>query len=94
MLLQEISPSEIISESDKASMHNIRPAGQLWPVETFNMAGTTPNFVYFACHFEKNTFLMCYKISTFALGYVKKIVWPALRFELWTSAIKCIANLY
>jgi len=31
-----------------AGMHNIRPAGQMWPAEAFNVARETPNFVYYA----------------------------------------------
>jgi len=36
-------------------MHNIWPAGQMWPVEAFNLARETPNLVYFAFFFGKNT---------------------------------------
>jgi hypothetical protein len=54
-------------------MHNIRPAGQMWPAEAFNLAREAPNFVYFACFFDKNTLWMCYNLWILALGYVKKI---------------------
>jgi hypothetical protein len=37
----------------RSSMHNIRP------VEAINMARETPNFVYFASFFDKNTLRMC-----------------------------------
>ncbi len=36
----------------KAGMHNIRPAGQMWPAEAFNLARANPNFASF---FDKNT---------------------------------------
>jgi len=39
----------------KSGMHNIRPAGQMWPVEAFNLGRKTLNFVYFAFFFGKNT---------------------------------------
>jgi len=43
----------------RAGMHNIQPAGQMWPAEAFNLARETPNFVYFASFFGKNTLWMC-----------------------------------
>jgi len=46
----------------RADMHNIQYAGQMgqmWPSEAFNMARETPNFVYFACFFDKSTLWMC-----------------------------------
>jgi len=39
----------------KSGMHNIRPACQMWPTEAFNLARKTPNSVYFASFFGKNT---------------------------------------
>ncbi len=72
----------------KAGMRKIRPAGQMWPVQAFNRARKTPNFVYLACFFDKNTLWMCYNQLTLALGYVKKNLWPAMRFELCTHALR------
>jgi len=34
-------------------MHNIWPAGQMWPAEAFNLARETPNFLHFASFFGK-----------------------------------------
>ncbi len=41
--------------SFKAGMHNIRPAGQMWPAKPCDLARKALNFVYFACFFDKNT---------------------------------------
>jgi len=32
-------------------MHNIRPSGQMWSAEAFNLARETPNFVYYVSFF-------------------------------------------
>jgi hypothetical protein len=36
----------------KAGMHIIRPAGQMWPAEAFNLTREAQNFVYLACFFS------------------------------------------
>jgi len=48
-------------DTSKAGMNNIRPAGQMWPAEAFNLARKTPNFVYFASFFWKKTPFECVK---------------------------------
>ena len=35
-------------------MHNIRPAGQMWPVKAFNLVHTAKIFVILPCLFVKN----------------------------------------
>jgi hypothetical protein len=39
----------------KPGMHNIRPAGQIWPAKASNQAREAQNLVYSACFFHKNT---------------------------------------
>jgi len=46
----------------------------MWPAEAFNLARKTPNCLYFAYIFDKNTLYMCENISTLALEYGKKNV--------------------
>ncbi len=41
-------------QSIRPGMHNIRPAGQMWPAEAFNLARKVLNFNYLACSFPKN----------------------------------------
>ncbi len=48
--------------NSKPYMHNIRPAGQLWPAEAFNLACKTPSCLNVACLFDKNTLCMCENI--------------------------------
>ncbi len=38
----------------KAGVHNIRPAGQMWPAEAFYMAHKAHNLAYLAWLFHKN----------------------------------------
>jgi len=64
----------------RAGMHNIRPTGQMWPMEAFNLAREAPNCVYFACFFDKNTLWMCYNLLMLALGYVKNFL---LAHDIW-----------
>ncbi len=68
-------------------MHNIRPAGQMWPVEAFNLAHKPPNFVYFASFFGKTHFT-CVKTYHIWPLYMSKENWPAVRFELCTPVLK------
>jgi hypothetical protein len=37
-------------------VHNIRPAGQMWPAEAFYLARKDHNLAYLACLFHKNIF--------------------------------------
>ena len=37
----------LLLRASRTGMHNIRPRGQMWPAEAFNLARETPNFVYF-----------------------------------------------
>ena len=52
-----------------AGMHNIRPQGQIWPVEAFYLANQAQNLVKT-------------DISIVALGHGKIIFMARLRFEL------------
>jgi hypothetical protein len=40
--------------SYKSGMHNIRPVGQMWPVEALYPACKAHDFAYLACLFPKN----------------------------------------
>jgi len=55
-------------------MHNIRPAGQMWPVEAFNLARETPKFVYFASFLEKTPFECVKTYHLWPLDMSKKIL--------------------
>jgi hypothetical protein len=59
----------------KAGMHNIRPAVQMWPMEDFNLAHNTPNFVYIDCCFDKKHPLNVLKHNNFGLWICKKKFW-------------------
>jgi len=62
-------------------MHN------MWPTEALNLAHKTPNFVEFTCSFVK-TPLECVKTyQLWPLDVSKKIIWPAMRFELCTPVL-------
>ena len=37
----------------RADVHNIRPAGQMWPAEAFYLARKAKNFIHSACLLEK-----------------------------------------
>jgi hypothetical protein len=40
-------------DSSNIDMHNIRPAGKMWPGEAFNLARNVQNFAYLACFIMK-----------------------------------------
>jgi len=68
-------------------MHNIRPAGQMWPAEAFNLARKTPKFVYFSPFFGKTPFECVKTYHLWPLDMSKKNFGPAMRFELCTPAL-------
>ncbi len=60
-------------------MHNIRPAGQMWPTEAFSLDHEAQTFVQLACFFHKSIILMC-KNSLKNFG-------PAMGFKLCSPDI-------
>ncbi len=59
--LFEITKFELIMRtkaSFRTGMHNIWPAGQMWPAEAFNLAREAQNFVYLACFFHEKILYM------------------------------------
>ena len=68
-------------------MHNIRPAGQLWPAEAFNLA-LTAKILFFSLVCFIETQLEGVKPYHFwPLNIAKRNFWPAMRFELCTHAL-------
>jgi len=65
----------------KPGMHNIRPAGQMWPAEAFNLARELPNFVYFASFFGKQHPLNLLKHINFGPWICQKK--NLARHEIW-----------
>jgi len=49
-------------------MHNIRPAGQKWPAEAFNLVRSAKKRVLLACVLDKSTLEMGKNISLWPLG--------------------------
>jgi hypothetical protein len=62
----------------RAVMHNIRPAGQMWPEKTSNLAHGAQNFANFVCYFHGNTHILCKNLLDLALEHFKKNFWPAI----------------
>jgi len=75
----------------KAGMHNIRPAGQMWPAEPCDLARKALNFVYFACFFDKNTLWMDANLANLALPVGKNKI--LARYEIWVVH-PCSKGLY
>ncbi len=68
--------------SFKAGMHNIRPAGQMWPADASNLA---QNFVHF---FHENIICICKNLKVFALHHSKKFICPSMRLELCIPVLR------
>ncbi len=70
-------------------MHNIRPAGQMWPAEAFNLA--LKHKILFSLHVSLiKTPFECVKTYQFwPSDASKKIILPDMRFELCTPDLKC-----
>ncbi len=66
-----------ISVGFSTGMHNIRPAGQMWPAETFDLAREALIFVYLACFFMKTPFLSVKTCKIWPLNTSKKIFGPS-----------------
>jgi hypothetical protein len=67
-------------------MHNIRPAGQMWPAKAFNLARKAQNLVYFACFFHKTSF-KCKKHISLVPGTCEKKILAAQKIESWTPGV-------
>jgi hypothetical protein len=50
----------------------------MWPAEALNLAREAPNFVYFACFFDKTPFECVKNYQFWPLDMPKKF-WPAMR---------------
>ena len=61
----------------RAGIHNIRPAGQMWPGEAFNLARKAWNFMHSSCLFDK----WVKNISILALWYARNLF--LARHEIW-----------
>jgi hypothetical protein len=74
----------MISTVKLAGMHNIRPAGQMWPAEAFYLARKEHICAYLACLFPIKTQFK--NVKTFKFCPLNKTTkfWPAVRFELCT----------
>ena len=57
-----------LSPSFTPGLHKIRPAGQMWPAEAFNLARLAPNFVLLDCFLNKCTLWIGIIISIWPLG--------------------------
>ena len=61
----------------------------MWPAEVYSLASKAENFVHLACLFGRMTLKMGKNRTILALRYSKKkVFWPALKFELCTSALE------
>ena len=69
-----------------AGMHSVRPGGQMWPAEAFNLARKAQNFLLSPCLIEKTPFEWEAQIK-FGPWIWLKFVWAVMRFEL------CIPDL-
>jgi len=79
-----MGPNKICDVQYTEGIHNIWPAGKMWPAEAFNLTRNPPIFAYLAYFFNKYTLWMCLNISTLALRFVKKKFGPSMRYELCT----------
>ncbi len=71
-------------------MHNIRPAGQMWPAEAFNLARETPIWFILLLPLIKTPFECVKTYQLWPLDMSKKFFWPAMRFELCTPDIQYV----
>ncbi len=67
--------------SSNSAMHNIRPAGQMWPAEAFYLARKAHHFAFV---FPKNNHQKCKTCKFWPLNMTTKNFWPIMRFELCT----------
>ena len=67
----------------KSGMHNIRPAGQMWPAKAFNLACLAKHFVLLASFLNICTLWMGKNISFWPLGIAKKKI--VARHEIWVG---------
>ncbi len=73
-----------VCHSFRPGMHNIWPAGKMWPAEAFDLALKTPFFVYLSCFFDKTPFECVKTYKLWPMDMSKKFLGPPKRFELCT----------
>ncbi len=68
-------------------MHNIRPAGQMWPVKTFTLAHKAQIYLYLAI-FDGNTTKIGKNLTNLAHECFSNIFWPDLKSELCIPTVE------
>ena len=72
-----------------AGVHNIRPAGKMWPTEAFYLARKAQNVIYSACLLENSPSDLLQKYRFWPLDMLPNFFLARLRFEMCIPALEC-----